>query len=250
MLQGLYAAATGMRAIEMRQAVAANNIANVDTPGFKRQETLVKGFYPVLLDRMQRPAWLDHRDGPGGGVAVEQTFSDLTSGFIRRTGDPLHIALAGPGYLAVETPEGERFTRCGKLGIDVTGDLVTPEGYKVQSMTGAPINVAGGRIEIDEDGRVLADGEAVGQLRLVEFEDPRRLVRQGHTLYAAPEDAPRSEATDTRVVAESLEASNVQLPFEMLQMIVGLRAYAANQKVINAFDETMRRLIEQVAAPV
>ena len=184
MIQGLYAAATGMMTVEDRYAVIANNIANASTVGFKRQDTVQRGFYEVYLGALRRPARFNVERAPGGGVRIEQTFTDLGNGVVTQTGDPLNIALTGPGYMAVDTPYGERFTRSGALAVDLNGQLATQDGFTVQSVNGSPINVSGGPLEIDAQGRVKVAGTPAGQIRLIEFEDPHMLTREGHTLYA------------------------------------------------------------------
>ncbi|MBN2308321.1 MAG: flagellar hook-basal body protein [Candidatus Hydrogenedentes bacterium] len=251
MIQGLYAAAAGMIAVEDRLAVIANNVANAPTPGFRGQDTVQEGFYSVLLSQLRHANSLNADPGPGGGLVTTETFTDLRGGPITITGDPLNVALIGPGFLSVDTPQGERFTRSGQFSIDADGQLATAEGYKVLGLGGA-IDVAGGTVEIGRSGLVSVDGQPAGVLRITEFEDPHMLSRQGHTLYSASDQARArsSAATDTEVAPNSLEMSNVQVAAEMAKMTLGLRAYSANQRVINVFDETMSRLINEVGAPV
>ncbi|HOZ46170.1 MAG TPA: flagellar hook-basal body protein [Candidatus Hydrogenedentes bacterium] len=252
MIQGLYAAATGLLAVEARQDVTANNIANASTAGFKAQRPVQEGFQAAFATALRRPGHFDRKVGPGGGTRLAGTYGDFVEGIIQQTGNPLDVALDGPGYLVVDTVQGERFTRAGHLTADVDGHLATPDGHKVQSVDGAPIDVRGGRVTIGEDGHVRVGGIEAGRIRVVEFENPHELTREGNTLYVASDDVLRRSAAaeDTRVHQESLEMSNVNLPREMIEMTLGLRAYAANQRVINAIDETMSRLIDQVGSPV
>ena len=251
MIKGLYAAATGMVAIEDRQAVVANNIANASTAGFKRQNPVQEGFHTTFVGKLTHPSHFNWVAGPAGGAKVTETYSDLSAGPVRQTGNALNVALHGPGYLAVDTPAGTRFTRAGDLTIDADGDVATQHGHKVQDVGGGAIAARGGRLVIKEDGLVTVDGVPRGQMRMVEFDRPHQLTREGYTLYAASGDAlQRSrQATDTRVIQEYLEMSNVNLAREMIDMTLGLRAYAANQKVITTMDETMGRLIDQVGMP-
>ncbi len=252
MISGLYSAATGMMAIEARQAVTSNNIANASTPGFRKQHALQKGFYGVLLDRLSNPLRLDARTGPGGGLQIIETFTDPTGGTITTTGDPLNVALHGPGFVAVDTPQGERFTRNGAFSVGPEGQLITAEGHVVQSQGGGAITVDGASVEIDGEGNVFVDRVQQGQIRLIEFEDPHMLSREGHNLYAASEEAllRSAAAEETRIAPGALEMSNVNLPHEMVQLTIAMRAYTANQKVINAADETMSRLISDVGSPI
>jgi flagellar basal-body rod protein FlgG len=241
-----------MKALEQRVATIANNLANVNTAGFKRQENIDKGFDFVLFQEMRKPYWLSTQDGPGGGVRLDDTFTDFSNGMLNMTGRDLDVALQGPGYFAVETPEGARYTRNGQFFVDPDGDVSTTEGYKVLATDGQPIRVGNAPVEVSDNGFVLAFGAPVAQLRTLEFEDPRMLERVGDTYYFAPDAAVETavQSETTRYVPRSLESSNVQVPYEMVQMIAASRAYSANQRVINAFDDTMSRLIDQVATPL
>jgi len=252
MIQGLYSAASGMVAIERRQATVANNIANASTIGFKRQNAVQEGFYSHFARQLRRPFHFDVVPGPGGGTAVVETFSDLRPGALSHTGNPLNLALRGPGYFAVDTPGGERFTRAGAFAIDADGQLATAEGYKVQNDGGGAIDVRGGPVTVGEDGTVYVDGVLTGRVRVLEFEEPHMLTREGQALYAASDAAMRrsARAANTTVAQEHLEMANVNLSREMVDMTLSLRAYGANQRVINAIDETLSRLIDQVGSPV
>lgn len=253
MIQGLYAASSGMVAIEQRQATIANNMANANTIGFKRQSAVDRGFYSYFVRSLRRPMHFDVQQGPGGGVRTDETFTDFNAGIFQKTDDPLNLALRGPGYLVVDTPQGERFTRAGALSIDAQGYLITENGHRLQNAAGGDgIDVGAEAFRIDDRGRVLAGGQVAGRLRVVEFEDLHMLEREGHAMYRASDAALERSgpAAQTTVAHEHLEMSNVQVPREMVNMTLGLRAYAANQRVINAIDETMSRLIDQVGSPV
>ncbi|MBI3117608.1 MAG: flagellar hook-basal body protein [Candidatus Hydrogenedentes bacterium] len=252
MLQGLYTAATGMMAVEARQDIIANNITNAGTPGFKRHTPVQMGFYEVFVNQMRTPAFFNQDTAPGGGVKLLESFPNLAGGALVTTANPLNVGLQGPGFIAVATERGDRYTRNGEFTIDANGDLATATGYKVQGAGGGPIAVGGGLAEIAPDGSVTVNGAIAGQIRLVEFEQPARLLREGDNLFAAS-DAVRqgmTPATKTQVAPEQLEMSNVSIPQEMVNMMLGMRAYEANQRVIQAFDSTLERLIEQVGTPV
>lgn len=249
MIPGLYAAASGMMAVEERQAIIANNIANASTSGFKRQNAVQEGFRQIYLGALGTAQRLNLERGPGGGLRMVSAYTDYSSGAVSMTGNPLHLALQGPGFFAVETPAGERYTRGGALIRDAEGRLATPEGYVLMG-EGGPITVNGGDVEFQPDGTVMSDNQAVGRLRVVEFDNARVLERYGDSIFAPsdPNVAPRPAETTT-VVPGALESSNVQIPYEMAQMMLGLRTYNANQKVISAIDETVGRLINEVGMP-
>lgn len=251
MISGLYTAASGMLSVESRQEAIANNIANAATPGYKRQTPVQLGFYEVFTGKMLSPARFQVEAAPAGGVKVVETYPDLRDGMLQLTDNPLNLALQGPGFFVVDTPDGERYTRSGAFTIDAEGYLADAAGHRVQSAGGQPLAVNGGPVNVAEDGSVSVSGAPVGRIRTVEFQEPKRLQRDGNGLYRATEaiESQRVEAADTRVTQGKLEMSNVQLPSEMVQLMMGARAYEANERMIATVDATLGRLIDQVGMP-
>ncbi len=251
MIKGLYAAASSMVGLEKRHDVIANNLANASTAGYKRSDGAFRGYLESYFGKPVHPSMFDAHRGPGGGMRIVETFTDWNNGPLATTGDPLNVALQGPGFLAVETPEGERFTRNGQLALNNLGQLVTEEGDLVLDQGGGPITPESPDFEIDREGGVSVGGVPIGQLRVVEFAEPGLLERRGRNLYAAPEQAIEETlpADNTVVTHRALEQANVQTPTEMVNLLTGLRAYEANQRVITTHDETMNQLISQVGMP-
>ncbi|HNR30950.1 MAG TPA: flagellar basal-body rod protein FlgF [Candidatus Hydrogenedentes bacterium] len=251
MIAGLYTSANGMVALEEAQAAIANNIANASTTGFRRHQAVQTGFYQVFSNVLRRPAAFQFERAPGGGVKVAETFTDTAPGVLHTTGGPLDLAIEGSGYFVVETPRGERYTRDGNFMVDVDGDLATAEGYKVLSIDGRSMDVRGGNVVVDADGQIAVNGVPAGQVRLVAFEDPQRLRREGENLFRAPDGVTSVTANGagTAVHQGRLESANVNLPVELTNMLLGLRAYEANLRAIHAADETVSQLIDRVAMP-
>lgn len=251
MISGLYTAASGMIAVESRQETVANNIANAATPGFKRQQPVTMGFYELFSGKLRNPATFQIKAAPGGGPKMVETYPDLRDGMLQHTENPLNLALQGPGYFVVDTPNGERYTRAGSFSMDGEGYLVDGEGHRVQSAEGQGVLVSGGPVNVAEDGTVSVAGQPSGRIRMVEFTNPKRLLRDGASTYRASREVEqqRTEAVDTRLAQGKLEMSNVQLPTEMVQLMLGARAYEANQRIMTTMDATLGRLIDQVAMP-
>lgn len=251
MITGLYTAATGMMAIEQRQDIIANNLANISTPGYKRLQPVQLGFYEVFSDTALHPFYFNREAAPAGGVKGVESFTNLSAGSLRITDDPLSLAVTGPGYVVVNTPAGQRYTRNGQFTIDPEGDLATTEGHKVSGELGESIAITGESITISREGTVRVDGVEAGRIQLVEFENPTRLERDGDNLYRASDEVieQQAAAADTTLEQGAIELSNVQAPVEMTNMMLGLRAYEANQRVIQAIDATTSRLIDQLGAP-
>ncbi|PCJ66196.1 MAG: flagellar basal-body rod protein FlgF [Candidatus Hydrogenedentota bacterium] len=248
MIQGLYSAANGMMAVEDRQAVIANNIANATTPGFKRQLAVQKGFYQELVGTGAHPQLFNSEKAPGGGLKVNETFTNYANGIVTETGNPLDLALIGPGFFEVDTPDGVRLTRSGRFSVGENGFIVTGNGNRLLGVSGEPIDVSGGMVQIDEAGNVYVNDEIRDQLSILEFDDPHALSREGYTLFRAADAvlASSRQAESTIIAPQSIEGSNVQLPVEMVNMMMALRAYAANQQVLQSVSETTGKLIDQV----
>jgi flagellar basal-body rod protein FlgF len=248
-MYGFYIAATGMEALQRRQDVLANNIANVSTPGFKAERPITEGFYAELLKSMRGPAFFARYEAPGGGVRLDKTYLAWPPGPLHETGNPLDIALQGNGMLAVQTPQGERFTRNGALTLAADGTLVTKHGFPVLSVAGNPIRIEGGNIVITQEGRVLVNGTEAAQLRLVEATDPQVLIPQGLDLLNAGDTTRLRPAVATTVHQGMLENANVNVPKALIELTLAMRAYEANQRVIQAMDGTLGGLIDRVSVP-
>lgn len=236
MISGLYTAASGMAAYQTKLDVLANNLANVDTPGFKADVFTVIPSGPSPLDT-------DGAASPTGSVEPGQTTLDLSPGVLKHTGNPLDLAIAGPGLFAVETGQGVAYTRAGNFSRSAEGFLVTPEGFRVLGTNG-PIRVPEQGFSVDARGQVsgITGTEAArteGQLRIVVGPALGSLTKMGANLYVPAEGAgaPRDLAQPT-IVQGALEASNVNVVRSMVEMLATMRSFEAYQKTIQAIDQT------------
>lgn len=226
----LDALAQGMQAQWHRHEVLANNLANVSTPGFKRDDLLI---VPAGVPPPAGAAPL-----PGADATVAH-WIDFSQGPIRETGRDLDAALSGPGFFVVETPGGERYTRAGGFDVGPDGSLITSSGLRVLGEKG-PITVRSGRATIGEKGEVREDGRTVDTLRVVEFPDATRFVKEGGGLLAASDPAAGKAATASPVIPGSLEGANVNSVEAMVNIIEVLRTYESYQRAIQAIDEVDR----------
>ncbi|MDI3279769.1 MAG: flagellar basal-body rod protein FlgF [Bacillota bacterium] len=257
MLRGLYTAASGMLLEKTRTDVIANNLANVNTTGFKRDSLLTEAFPQLLLHRLDDPVqqmplvpWppVDLRPPVGWvgvGAAVQGTATDFTQGQLVVTDNPLDVALVGRGFLVVEERGGLRYTRNGSLALDSEGYLVTSEGARVLGLNG-PVAVSGSKIQITAEGEVLVDGAYVDTLQVVDFPEPAGLVKEGDSLYRATAAAGAPQPAEAEVRQGVLERSNVNSIQEMIDLIAATRAYEANQKMVLTQDQLLGKAVNEV----
>ncbi|RYE53354.1 MAG: flagellar basal-body rod protein FlgF [Rhizobiaceae bacterium] len=227
-------------ALQRQMDVVANNIANLNTTGFKAEQLLFEEYQmPVARDRDF--AFSDQR------LSYTEdwtTIHDMATGAVTNTGNPLDIALDGEGFLAVQTPEGERYTKAGSMAVDSTGTLVDLQGNPVMSELG-PINFTSTEtdISITADGTIATNDGVKGKLKIVEFADPQAATREGNNLWAANDAQP---ATQTRVVQGAIEKSNVSGIAEMTEMIRVQRAYESVASMQDKQDEMRRSAIQRL----
>jgi flagellar basal-body rod protein FlgF len=228
MIQGLYTAASGMAAHQSRIDVLANNLANVDTPGFKADL--------ITIDQSVIPENLtSYILAPVSTVEAGRPGMNLAPGVLKTTGNPLDLAIIGPGLFVVDTPQGERYTRAGNFVRDGQGFLTTQDGFRVLGTDG-PVSVPETGFRVDANGRV-AEGSA---LRIVGSENFGGLVKVGAALFAPVEGASAPAAlADATVAQGQLEGSNVNVVMGMVEMLATMRTYEAYQKTIQALDQTV-----------
>ena len=279
MIRGWYTGASGMRAQQWRLDAVANNLANVDTDGYKRDVAAFKAFPELLLRRQDDNGVYLHPFGSadeapiigrlGTGVELNELFTNFDQGALKETQSDFDIALDGKGFFTVSTPWGERYTRNGSFQLGKEGYLETKEGYPVLGENG-PIRVKANNFLVDKDGRVWINAEyaddpnimvsrenntwdqtaLLDTLKLVEFDLDRYLEKQGSSLYRESYTSGPAmimeQGSRPKVIQGFVEASNVDPVVEMVQMIEVNRAYEANQKVIQTEEAALGVLINQV----
>lgn len=249
MLRGIYAAASGMIAQRERLDVIADNLANVNTVAFKKAEPISRGFYQVFAREIGRfPSDRGSSDIPGGGSALDATAGDFSTGPIIDTGNPLDAAIEGSGFFVVETPAGERYTRAGNFSVDAEGRLVTQDGYFMRGQQGL-IVARGARVQVSQAGDVLVDGEPVDRLLVVDFPRPYRLSKYGQNLYGAAEEVRQTQSPvqTPSLRVSALERSNVNPISELVLLMDTARTYEADQRIIQAIDESLNAAVNQIA---
>jgi flagellar basal-body rod protein FlgF len=228
--------------LQRQMDVVANNIANINTTGFKAETLLYEEFeMPVARDQDFQPA-----DQPLLFTQDWATIHDLAAGSIEQTGNPLDVALSGDGFFAVQTPNGERWTRAGSFQIDSTGLLVDYNGNAVMGDGGEiRFDPSEGDITIDSTGGVSTSAGSKGHLRIVEFDNPQELAREGDNLFSG--GTPNANV-GTRVVQGSIERSNVSGVGEMTEMIRVQRAYESLASMMQRQDEIRSSAIRRLGS--
>ncbi len=258
MIRGIYFSARGMLAEKQRLDMSSNNLANAQTSGFKREFPLFSSREQVDIWRVNDPpgpVFLSTGVGaqpvPVGSLAtgskLEGSLTDHSQGGVMETGHSLDVAIEGPGYFVLETPGGQRYTRSGAFVLDREGYLVNSQGFRVLGESGA-LRLATSDVGIDMEGNIRDSGNLHERLRVVQFDDPQGLARQGDSLFAATDASGSTRVSgDCKVIQGYLEGANVNALREMVDIITIMRAYESNQKALQAQDETLGKAIDQVA---
>ena len=256
-MEALWVAKTGLDAQQTRISVISNNLANVNTPGFKRGRAV---FEDLLYQNVTQAggATSQNTESPTGlavgtGVRVVATEKTFTQGAALQTGNPLDMLISGRGFFQVLQPDGTlSYTRDGSFKIDSEGRLVTANGYEVQPSTTIPSNAQSISIGLDGTVQATLPGQttptSIGTLQLADFINPAGLQPKGQNLYVetaasgSPQVAnPGLEGIGT-VVQGSVEGSNVNVVEELVSMIEAQRAYEMNSKAISTSDQMLQYL--------
>jgi len=285
MIRGIYTGANGMNLQQVRMDVIANNLANVDKTAFKRDTTVFKTFPELLLHRFNDDgvgktpmgsfdtAPLVGKLGLGG--EVNEVYTRFEQGAVKKTDNNFDLmiqdkpGLEKPAFFSVMTNKGERLTRSGAFILDRMGYLVTPQGYPLMGENG-PIQINQGNFLIKENGEIFVNNRIgtkpedgvnfdnnrfeepimVDKIKIRTVENPRHLDKEGDSFYV---DTPESgepyafqDLDRPQILQGYLEASNVSVVTEMVEMIEVNRAYEANSKAMQTHDQLLGRLINEV----
>jgi flagellar basal body rod protein FlgG len=244
---GLYLSATGVLTNAYRQDVIANNLANSETIGFKRNFAI---FHERLAEAVvsRQPGASDPLLDPiGGGLLISPTAVDLSQGELEFTGRDLDVAIQGKGYFAVLDGKQKRLTRDGRFMLDRQGNLVLANGtgQRILDEKGKPITIdpsLGLSLRIDEHGQISSNRQFLGRVGMVDVPDPKLLVKVGGTLLRFPDNTSLHPANAT-TRSQFLERSNVDPILELTQLIDTQRQLEANANMIRYQDQTMGRLV-------
>ncbi len=256
MIRGMYSATAGMMTMLSRVQTIANNLANVDTPGY-REDTLRLTTFPQMLMSRMFAGGTGTIGGAAGnatpigqsalGVVNESMSVRLGQAGLRSTDNPLDMAVQGAGFFSVQTRDGVRYTRDGSFRRDANNQLVTGQGDLVLGPAGTPITVPPGLVTVTPTGQIQVDGAAVGQVGLTEFGEPTQLKKTANNLLEDPNSQSQPGPAITSVVQQGyLEGSNVDPVRAMADMMVAQRAYESNARMVQLQDDMTHRAVNDV----
>ena len=266
MLRGYYTAASGMLAQMQRQQVLTNNIANANTPGYKADETSMRSFKNVLIDRLGTTS-MNKTLGPlSTGVYLQEGIPDFSLGPLTETGKATDVALVpgqvptnqntglpGTLFLSVQLADGTvHYTRNGNLAVDALGRLETSDGNLLLGTDDQPITVNSEDFQVAADGRIYENGQVTGQLNIAYAQDVTQMVKEGNGLYKAGNNgdllpsAIGNPQISYSIKQGFLEQSNVSPEEAMTDLMNTYRSFQANQQVLKAYDESMQLVANKV----
>ncbi|NWO06232.1 MAG: flagellar basal-body rod protein FlgG [Alteromonadaceae bacterium] len=257
----LWVSKTGLSAQDTNMSTISNNLANVNTTGFKRDRAV---FQDLLYQVNRQPGGQNTENSQlpsglqlGTGVRVVGTAKQFTQGNLQVTEQPLDMAVDGRGFFQIEMPDGQiAYTRDGQFQLNSDGDVVTPDGFPLQPNINVPENAT--NVTIGKDGTVTAvtDDQAapinLGQVTLVDFINPQGLQAIGNNLFketAASGDPAEGEpglAGLGSVEQGTIESSNVEVVEELVNMITTQRAYEMNSKVVSSTDQMLQFITNNI----
>jgi len=240
MSNATYIALSLQNGLRRKLEVAANNIANASTSGFKGDQLV---FHELLDGKTEKQPKLSY-------VIDQGTATDFREGALSATNAPLDFAIEGQGFFAVKTPDGIRYTRNSQFTMDSRGQVVTAAGHALLA-SGSPLIIPTGakEITVTPEGGVSTDLGNIGKIDLVTFNDPRLLVKEGNSLWNPPEGETAKPTTSARILQGMKEESNVNTVVAMTDLIEVNRAYSSIQKLMDTEHERLRNAISKLGKP-
>ena len=259
MVSGINAAASGMMAQQLNIDVISNNLANVNTPGFKELIPVFKRVSDIALQEKSKEEGFNQDKNLGSlstGSTLDSTIIDLKQGAMRKTDNKLDFAINGNGFFVVGTENGDNYTRNGSFTLNEEGTLVTKDGYPVLDESGSAIKIGQGntntgisfnKLNVAPDGKIFLDKQPVGKLKIVDFEKPTDLITAGNALFkTANSDIKPVEAKNGKVEQGFVEGSNSNVIETMINTISATRTYESLSKVVKTTEMTLGKAVNEV----
>jgi flagellar basal-body rod protein FlgG len=241
MLDGLLTAAAGLSAQQTQLDAVANDMANVNTDGYKSERV---AFDDLLYNKVNMAGT---ETTAGAGSSAKIIGRSQTQGALKETGSPLDLAIDGPGYFEVTRANGQvALTRDGSFSLDATGTIVDAEGNRLSPSIKLPAGVSPSEVSIDATGNVSIGSKQIGQVKVLDVTAPGQMLSLGGSLFApTPESGEPQPAAGTRIVQGALEQSNVDLGSEMTSLVTTERAFQMDSEAIQN-DSQMLSIANQL----
>lgn len=266
MFRGFYAAASGMIAQQRLTDMLTNNLSNANTPGFKEDQGTLRAFPDLLMERINKSGANNSTIGHlNTGVYMQQTIPNFIQGDLQQTGTKTDMALVdlnmpmnrangikGSVFFTVQDPSGQlRYTRDGNFTLDPEGYLTNSEGLYILDNKGQRIHLSSDQFTVGDNGDIVGSNGEHATLGIGYSNDPESLIKEGTGLYKTSNNAPLPYAANQagvqfRVQQGSLEQSNVDMDKTMTDMLNAYRSFEANQKVLQAYDQSMQKAANEV----
>lgn len=255
MIRGLQISKTGMLTQQRRQENIANNIVNANTVGFKKATSAISSDREMFIHRLNDEVFKTSmgnfdrkpRVGPlGTGVFVDETLVNFTMGNLLETGNNLDLAIEGNGFFTVERDGQQFLTRDGAFTVDAQGFVVNSTGHYLMGSNGR-INIGNGDLQVTTEGIVMQNGQLLDNLQITVINNPHSLEKIGLNLFAVTDNTAIG-GPQGQIRQGFLEGSNVDLAEEMVELISTMRAYEANQRMIQTLDDTLGRAVNEIAS--
>ena len=241
MIQGIYTASMGMTPLMQKQDQIANNLANINTTGYKGSGLFIKTYQKYLANDQQQPF-------ANSEIRSDEVYVDYSEGPMRFTKSPLDLFIKGSGFFTVMTGEGVQYTRNGNFSLSPEGFLITSDGSKVMGKEGYIRVEKDIPITISDTGEVIQGDESKGVLRITDFRKPYKMSRCGESRFRPVfSETVEIESPGYALRQGYLEGSNVDIIKNMVQMISAYRNFEADQRALSAQDETLEKAVNQVA---
>lgn len=244
MVRGMYSAATGMITQYKKIDVLGNNIANINTDGFKSDSVSLKSFQEEITKRMADNEAIGTLSN---GTAIGGVYTDYTQGPMEQTGKSTDLAVSGEGYFAVETARGAggaKYTRDGNFSVDAGGCLELASGERLLGSDGAPLYVGGTDFTVSADGTVASGGRQLGKIQIESPQTAAAISKRTDGFFAITAGA----QADGKIVQGSLENSNADAINEMTGMMQATRSFQSCQQAFQVGEDTLDKLINQVGS--
>ncbi|UCD63424.1 MAG: flagellar hook-basal body protein [Candidatus Zixiibacteriota bacterium] len=241
MIKGIFTSASGMIPRIKKQEISANNIANASTPGFKKDQIFTRE-----LSKAEKR--LQPRKSDWQQPMVDEVYTSYAPGVFDKTGNQLDLAIDGEGFFRLQLPDGSTaLTRAGCFSVNEEGFVSFPGGALLVG-EGGPLEVGNGKVAVAQNGTVEVDGSAAGRITPVTVADFEQLEKIGSSLFAVPEGTTLITVETSTIQQGFLEASNVDIVREMIDMIISFRNYEADAKAVQVQDQSLDHLFRRVGS--